>query len=278
MKKGIGLLLLAVLVVSSFSFVLAEAVDEVDEATQAEVEDMDSSNGANMRMLQLRFEAQKRIMWMEEVIRQVEDNGEDVAELSGIVEELKIVSEDAEAVTTDDLDVAVEEFIAIKKDAKELVAEFREKASGMLTEEDKTALRLRFNEMNQAELDQLRNQVREQRRMLNAERTERMLQAMNAQDEELVGKVQSGEMTAEQVKEKLKEHYVNAGEEDKAQLRNTVRNSVNARADAVQSRVSAYVENAVAKKAERVQARAVALEQVANTYATQRAGRLTNAE
>jgi len=275
MKNGVVVLLLVLLVTASFGFAFAEEAN-VDSTTEAEVVVMNNNYGAKMRVLQLQYEIGRRVMWMEQVIEYLEEKGEDVAELQGIVEELKLLADEAGNYEVKDLEGAVEKFIAIKNDARDLILEFREKARAMLTEEDRNTLRLRFSEANKAELDQLREQIREQRRMYNTEKTRAVLQAMNVEDEALVQQVENGELTAAQVKERLRVHYANADEADKNQLREQLRTAVNARTDVIKSNVQAYAQNAATNAAARMQERAARLQVASAEYARARADAIRN--
>ncbi|MFH1802840.1 MAG: hypothetical protein ABH864_05340 [archaeon] len=278
MKKSVGLFLLAVLVISSFSFAFAEdASSAVDEETEAEVSVMNSNYGSKMRMLQLQYELERRIMRMEEVIAYLEEKGENVDELMGIVEELKLLAAEASGVSTDDFDGAVEKFIAIKDDAIGLVKEFREIVRGLLSEEDNNALRMRFSEANSAELDRLRNEFQNQRRLLNAEKVGTVLERMGKSDDDLKEKVANGEVNAEEARERLKIHYADLETGEKETVRERIRAEVNENAEAVRAKVNSYVQNMESTRVARVNDRAAQLQGVASTYAAERAGRLTNA-
>jgi hypothetical protein len=272
MKKSMCILFVGLVVLSFAGFAFAE--DVVDDATQAEVSVMNENYGVQMRMLQLQFEIEKRIMWMEETTSYLEEKEEDTSELSGIVEEMKLLSTEASEVSAGVSEDAIQSFIDIKKDASDLVLEFREKASVMLTDEDRETLRLRFNEANRAEVDRLREQVQEKRRALNAERAQKMLNDMGIQDDELVGQIRSGEMDALQVREKLREHYDGAGERDKIQLREKISEQIRERRDSVMEKAGAYAQNQASRVLERVSARAQNLERTASEAAANRAASL----
>lgn len=274
MRKSVIIGIFVLLLICS-GFVFAEEAN-VDTNTESEAVVMHNAYGAKMRILQLQYEIERRIMWMEQVVSYLDEKGNSTSELQGIIEELKLVADESKNYDVGDLDEAVDKFIAIKQDAKALVAEFKEKARAILTDEDKNALRLKFNETNKVELDQLREQIREQRREFNAERTQAVLQAMGSENETLISQVRNEELTTAEVKQRLREDYANAGNENKLQLKDALRNELNTRVDAVRARVNAYVRDAATNAAARVQARAMSLQQVVSTYAHERANAIRN--
>jgi hypothetical protein len=280
MKKVIGVFLLGLLLISSFSFVLAvEANTDVDANTEREVKVMHNTDGATMRFLQLAEAIELRIAWMEETVTYLDEkeevSEEDINSLKGMIEELKLLKAEAEGYEVSNMDAAVEKFIQIKTDARAIVLEFRSLARTFLTEEDKEYLRGRFQEAKEG-LVEFRERIKQKRMNYNAERTQAVLDKMGVEDAALVEQVRNGELTAAQVKEKLRTHYNAADQTKKKELRTQLANAATARANAIRSNVQAYAQDAAATTAARAQQRAGNLRAASAEWARTRAAEIEN--
>lgn len=257
MKEGV-VLLFGLLVLFSFPFVFAQE-EGVDDDTLVEAAAIsDSNHGAVMRMLQLARAIERRVVWGNEIISVLSENGEDITRLEEIIDELEFLADEAASADTSDLNLAVEKFLAIKADAKSLIGEFREIASGLLTEEEKSQLRARWGEIDRTEVQQYNERIRNARREVNAQRVSNMLQAMGEDDAELVRNIRNGAVTASQVRARVVEHYSNAVAERaevRQQFRTNVQAAVSERVNARQAAVTDYVRNRASSMIARAQER-----------------------
>lgn len=270
MKREFAIFILAILLVTATHIVLAEDSSDIDESTRAQVETMNNAPGAKLRMLQLQYDIERKAMHMEQVISYLDEQGKETTELKGILEELNLLADETKTIQNTDANV-IEKFVQIKKDATDLISEFRTKAGALITAEDKQAIRDRFNDEG---LEQLKEQVKEQRRLINAEKTRAALGAIEVEDEGFVNQVREGTLTEEQVKERLREHYAEAQDEQKLRLREELQNRLEQEKEQVQARVQEYIQNKAESIQQRIQERAQKLESEASEYAKNRASRL----
>ena len=198
--------------------------DEIDEETEVEVEAMDISHGAEMRLLQLEWRIRRAVLHGEAVINVVNANGDDASELESIIEELKLLIEEVQGISTirGDQD-AVNSFVEVKKDAISLVKEFREKARELLDVSDRTSLRVEFESIDRTELQEIRVEIRGKRRMLNGLRVRSVLKHLGEDDSDLAEKVESGEVEADDAVEELRVKYRAESETRKGEIREKIR-------------------------------------------------------
>ncbi|MEK6854915.1 MAG: hypothetical protein AABX73_01705 [Nanoarchaeota archaeon] len=234
---------------------------EVDDDTEKEVEVMDISHGARMRALQLQFQIMRRVLWGEAVIERLGNKTNvTTTELEGIVEELRLLGDEAGRIYNNETaNVTVQHFIDIKKDAKALVKEFRKKARLLLSEGDKNALRLKFSEIDRAELKELHGQISEQRRLLNAERARRVLAASGAENEDILRKIKDGEISKREALEQLKTEIKIMKDEEKDRLKEKLREEENKRRELKDKIVSEFKEKRLERASDRLADRAVEL-------------------
>lgn len=273
MKKSLGFLFVVLMIFSSLEFVLAEG-DIVDAGTQTEVEAIHSNVGANMRLLQLRYEIERRLVNMDRVVNYLDDNGKDTSELKGVIEELKLLDEELKSYVVGNLDDAIDKFISVKKDAISLIADFKVKAGVLLSEEDKTSLKSSLGNSEDEELNQLKEQFQQQKREYNAERVRNLLQVMGVEDEALVQQVRNGEVTVAQARQKLKENYDNSDRAKREQFKTQLKEEIKTRVQSVRASVEDYGKNVVANTASRIQARADKLKESSTAYAKERADKI----
>ncbi len=234
--------------------VVSEEDNEIDEATASEVEVMDVSHGAEMRLLQLEWRIRRAILHGEAVIRVISAKGNETAELEAIIEQLNALIDEVRGISTvkGDQD-AVNKFVEVKKDAIDLVKEFRDKARVLLDAEDKESLRAEFQEIDRGELQELKEQIMEKRRMLNAIRVRAILGHLGEEDNELIEKVESGEVNANEVIDDLKARFRAMASDIRTEAREKIKE------ERIEKR-DMRIERIRIAKAERIENRAVRLE------------------
>jgi len=237
--------------------------DELDEETEEEIGLMVNQLGAEYRYLQLERAVTKSILSGAKIVELITVNHseEDVNSLNAILDEMEILLEDIQnAPREGDLNEIALAFVEMKKDAGDLVKEFREITREILTPEDKNELRSDLQEIQSEVLDNLREAVGEAKRTWNANRTELLLEKMGISNVELVAKVLSGESKISQVKNEIKEIFRNIGDENKNMVTQRVREESTKRKVLKNSIISnaknQFTVRVIGKANERIQVRA----------------------
>lgn len=206
-----------------------EEVEEesIDEETEEETELITESNfGATVRLLQLEKSVTKSYLIGQEVVKVLSEKGEDVSELESILAEIEVLKDEVSALDPSS-DTAVDDFVNIKRDIRDLTKQFKRIASPLLSAEDKQAIReaIKDNE----ELAELNQRIRNTLRELNANRVGKALDRMGVEDPELVDKIESGDATPAEVKAALKEAYKGLSPEEKKTARERIKNALKER-------------------------------------------------
>jgi len=206
----------------------AEEVEEeaIDEETEEETELISESNfGAKVRLLQLEKSVTKSYLIGQEVVNVLSEKGEDVSELESILAEMKVLKDEVSALDPSS-ETAVDDFVNIKRDIKDLNKQFKRIASPLLSADDKQAVRdaIKDNE----ELASLNQEIRDALRELNANRVGKALDRMGVEDPELIDKIKSGDATPEEVKNGLRNAFGQLDPEEKEaakqRFKETIRN------------------------------------------------------
>ena len=174
-------------------------------------------------MLQLQRQILIHVLRAEVVVDSLKTLGKNTTELESIVEELKLLREDAKIIPSTK-EEAVQKFIDIKTEAKSLVRQFREGARALTTESERSEIRINFkNIRDSAELTALNGQIINALRNLHKIRVENVLSSLGFEDEELIAKILSGEIGGGEIKIKLREYYDSLSEEEREAVKDRLR-------------------------------------------------------
>tara|TARA_Y100000310_G_scaffold345603_1_gene467136 strand:- start:3678 stop:4796 length:1119 start_codon:yes stop_codon:yes gene_type:complete len=209
-----------------------EEVEDVDEETEDEVEVMETSKGAEMRLLQLERRITRAVLHMESVIEFLEGKEEVsesvIPELQGIVvlcnellEEVKLISPERGN------EGSVKAFVEIKKEAIDLVHDFRKLAGSELTREDRKSLKLKFDSIDRAKLKDLKEEIENKRDMVHADKLRRLLEHLGTTDEDLLAlpdDVESGAINIKKALRAIRAAYGELSNEEKEALRERLQN------------------------------------------------------
>jgi hypothetical protein len=215
MKQLYASVLLAILALAAFPLVAMAQADDaavdasatIDAETETEVLDMNSGVGAQMRLYQLERALQHAVIAGNLFIERADARGANTTALVDIVAELEVMIkqvQDAEASAAENPEGAVEVFVTIKHDAKELIKEFREIAKDIVQPGDREALRDARDDADDSSLEDLRERIENARKEHRADQTERALRNAGIIDEELIAKIRAGEITALEIRERMK--------------------------------------------------------------------------
>jgi len=266
--------------VLNVQFVLAEENDTnnsttnetIDNSTVEETDVMHYQYGAKVRLLQLERAIRQRVLKAEVVIDILSNRSANISELERIVTELKLLADEAhqEAVnsTFENKNESVQKFIEIKRDAKDLIKEFKNLTKRVLTPEDKREIAKRMSEINTNEIKALREQIKEQIRMLNAHRAEKILEKIGKNDTETVDKIRRGEATKQEAMQKIKEHYSDFSNTQKQTLRRELQDERQKMMEWKMQRIAKAEEKGLMRASERVGERAMKLREMGKTNAS----------
>lgn len=197
--------------------------DIVDLETEKEIEVMIESNlGAQVKILQLQKAVTKSYLIGSQVIELLADK-EEAEELSAILAEVKILKEEAENLNSNS-ENAVEEFVHIKKDIKNLNSDFRKIAAPLLTAEQKQQIHDYIKDSEEIKL--LNQKISENIRELNQKRVQIKLERMGLEDKKLLNRIRSGKDSPEGIRKKLKKKYAALNNDQKNKTRQEIINQI----------------------------------------------------
>lgn len=177
MRKMYSLLIVLVLLISISSIVLADEAEEDPqendsiEDTEQEIEVMNNSLGAEIRLLQLEKALLKNILKGEMAVQVLIGLGfntteNNTLELESILAEMNFVLEEIKAANTS-FNESVQIFVTLKYMSKNLTTQFRETIRELLNETSLREVRLRIKEMISNELDNYNKRIRNLIRQFN---------------------------------------------------------------------------------------------------------------
>jgi Holliday junction resolvasome RuvABC DNA-binding subunit len=224
MKKILGIISVLMLLISVSSLALAEdeAEDEteefeIDEETGEESEIMTSSLGAEIRLLQLEKAVTKNIIKGQEVISVLKDLGYNTTELEAILAELEFLLEEVQAADPNATD-AVEVFVDLKSDAKELTKEFREALRDMLSDETLEGLQEQIRQMICEQVQNLTEKIQNRIRAYNRNQLHRLYGFIGDVNNSYLDEYENGNVTKEQVKNQIGKIISNMVKEKRNQV------------------------------------------------------------
>ncbi len=255
MKKqifGIGLIIL--LVLSLFPMVISQeelTEETIAQDTMVEVFTMGQKIGAEMRLLQLEKAITINILGGNEVIAQVEEDGKDATELEALITEFEALKLEIQDLDPED-EEAVEAFVNIKHEAIEISKEFREIAKGLLEQGDKLAIASRIKGLNNTELEQYNEQIRNKIYAQNAEIVSKTFDVLGIENDVLLTKIENGEVTNEEVRNEIRDALQAMTSEEKRSAWTTLKESGIRKVVAVRAKIEKARLNIFERKAKRL--------------------------
>ncbi len=215
MKYAITALLIAALALVAFPAAYADSDSEtltattVDAETQVEIESMDGTHGALVRLLQLERELQRKVIEANALIAVLDNrtNSTNITDLKDIVAELEIMIDQVQAAQASvgtDNQIDVETFVTIKKDARGLIKQFREAAKDIVTKEDREAIKRARENADKSELTDISERIETERKEHRANRLADSLERTGVADAELIEKVRAGTISIEDARKEIR--------------------------------------------------------------------------
>lgn len=177
-----------------------------EELTEEDALVLSDMTGAQVRLLQLEKRVDIQIDGATKIIEEIENssNSTDVEKLKEIVEKFFAIKESiANTNFNQSADVLAKEFVALKKEAIELTKEFKFTARDLLTDTQKKEIKAEIKVRKEAKLKAEDVRLEKLKLKFNAKQAEKIMNRYGVSGEEIVAKVQSGNMSAEDVKEQI---------------------------------------------------------------------------
>ncbi len=211
--KVIAIAMLALLMISVSAYAedavptLISADEPVDETTAMQLKVMSTSTGAEVRLLQLEKSIDRNILFGEKVLDYLAENypDYDTAELESLLSELEMLKEDVAAQDPSATEDAVQAFVDLKNDARDISNEFRTLVHEAAGADELATLRSNIVNEISGQMNQWKNQIRERIRAHNEDVVQKKLQSMNMTNQELVNKVKNGMANATEVKTQIRQ-------------------------------------------------------------------------
>jgi hypothetical protein len=182
--------------------------------------------GVHIRFLQLAESIEVRTIWAESTLNFLKSEtnitASDTANLEGIIAELKILSDEAKNDSTKNytnMSLAVQDYLDIRRDAHDLLKEFRETTKKYLTEGQRAAVRRQFKELTKEEIQALKDKIQQMKKDMVLNRIEMIYKAFGLDSSDVIEKVKNGEMTADEAIAKAKSDFATLSAERRAEIR-----------------------------------------------------------
>lgn len=210
MKKIMGLLIVLMLMASISSLALADDAEEneqeeeelVDEQTENEIEIMNYSLGAEIRILQLEKSLMKNILIGERVIEILQALDYNTTDLEYIIEEMQFLLEEVQNANTTSNE-SVQIFIDLKTDAKNLTKEYRDTVKDLLDHDTLKEVRERIREMAVDNLENYSKQIRNRIKQFNRNQIHRLFGIIGESNESFYDDYMNGNLTVEEIKNQI---------------------------------------------------------------------------
>ncbi len=208
MKKISTILILLMMLVSISSLAIADEAgedgqEEIDSETEKEIEIMNNSLGAEIRLLQLEKALLKNILKGEMAVQVLIGLGyNNTTELSSILDDMKLLLEEVRSANTSSNE-SVQIFVALKNESKNLTTQFRESIKELLDDETLREIRQRIKEMVSEQVQNLSKHIRNRIRQFNFNQLYRLYGIVGDANSSFVNDYFNGNITLNETKLQL---------------------------------------------------------------------------
>ncbi len=212
MKKILSIIMVLVLMVSISSLALADEAEEnpqdnetedpVDNETEEQIEIMNNSLGAEIRLLQLEKAITKNLLKGEmavDVLKTLEYN---TSYLEAILAEMRLVLEEVQAADPQ-ANNSVEVFVGLKNDGKNLTKQFRETIKDLLDDVKYKEIKEQIKNTPSDDLQNYSKQIRNRIKQFNRNKIHRLYGIIGEGNNSLVNEYMNGTCNLTQVKLQL---------------------------------------------------------------------------
>jgi len=266
MKKIWSILMVLMLMISISSLAFADESEEnndeeINEETEKEIEIMNNSLGAEIRLLQLEKSITKNLLKGNMIVDVLEGLGYNTTNLIAILAEMGYILEEVQTADPEAND-SVEVFIDLKTDARNLTTQFRITLKDLLSDVKYKEVKEQIRENLSDELQNYSKQIRNRIKQFNRNQIYRLYGIVGEGNNSLVNKYMNGSSTMAQVKLQINKMVNNKTREKKMKIfselkKEKIQNKFHASTEAENA-----VKNFTQRETERLQKR---LEQAQNS-------------
>jgi len=229
----------------------------IDTETEAEIKAFELPEGAELRIEMLKKSIAERISQGEAIInRTLEYNSSlDVSQLTAIVDELKILLAESESINAANASEAAESFVSIKKEALDLVSEFKILIYTMLPVTMRNEVRLHAQEKSRQAVSHLVDRIQNITKAYKNAFSARVMNHLNYSNPELVENFKNGTITVEELKQEMKNYYNSLDNETRIEIKERLTEAKETLRTRITARVTNVVENAFSRTIARLNLR-----------------------
>jgi len=224
MKKIAFLLML--LAIMSMVAVAQENETEDEVETEDELEQeleesgiMHDARGAEVRLLQLKKQVVKNSLWGEHILSVIDQKDYNVSTdvLADVVDQMDELGEDIDKAIASE-ESTVEAFVEMRQLASDLTRQFREYVTSALTVAQRKEIRDELELSDFQEVKEIQDQIRDQVHEFNKERILDILDRMGVEDQDIIDRIEAGDITVGELKQLAKEHFRKIEEKQREQF------------------------------------------------------------
>jgi len=179
-----------------------ETEDPDGNETEEEIEIMNNTLGAEIRLLQLEKAITKNIIIGERSIAVLQAMGYNTTDLEVILDELRLVLEEVQAVNVIDND-SIQQFVDLKSDARKLTKEFRETIKDLLSDQKIKDLKEQIRDIFGDSLQNYSKRIQNKIKQFNRNQIHRLYGIMGETNETLAQAYLDGNVSAEEAKSQI---------------------------------------------------------------------------
>lgn len=176
--------------------------DYLDNETEEEIEIMNNSLGAEIRLLQLEKAILKNLLKGERAVEVLKAMGYNTSNLSSILTEMRLLLEEVNGTDPSSND-SVQVFVDLKIKAINLTKQFRETVKALLDDEKIKELKERVRELVGDELQNYSKKIRNRIRQFNRNQLHRLYGVIGETNNSLIEDYEKGNVSLEQVKSQI---------------------------------------------------------------------------
>jgi len=171
---------------------------DIDDDTKEEIEIMNNTLGAEIRLLQLEKAITKNLIKGERTVAVLQVMEYNTTELEVILAEMRLLLEEVQAANA-----SVQQFVDLKSDAKKLTNEFRETIKELLSDEKIKELKEQIREIVGEELQNYSKKIQNRIKQFNRNQIYRLYGIIGVTNETLADAYQDGNITMEEAKSQI---------------------------------------------------------------------------
>jgi len=210
--------------------------DYLDNETEEELEIMNNSLGAEIRLLQLEKAILKNLIKGERAVEVLKAMQFNTSVLESILDEMKLLLEEVNETDPDSND-SVHVFVDLKSKARNLTKQFRETIKKLLDDEKIKELKERIREMVGDELENMSKKIRNRIKQFNRNQLHRLYGIIGETNNSLIDEYENGNISLAQIKSQICKMVNQMTKEKRYQIfsevkENNIRKKIKAQASA----------------------------------------------